>query len=55
MQYFPIVQSLETPDNLNEDVPYFLFFYVSFSLLIAAYFLEDIAVIRVLHDQTTEI
>ena len=50
----PIMQGLESAHNLDEDVPYFLFLYISLSLLIAADFLENIAVVRVFHDQTIE-
>jgi len=54
MQYFSIVQSFQSSHNLDKYVPYFFFFDVSFSLLIAAYFLEDIAVVCILHDETID-
>lgn len=53
VQDFPIVQSLETTNNLYEDVPYLLLLDVGLPLLIAAYLLEHVAVVGVLHDKTT--
>ena len=52
VQDFPVVQCFQSANYLNEYVPYFLFFDVCLSLLIATYFLEDIAVVSVLHDET---
>ena len=53
MQDFPVVQSLETSHNLYEDVPYLLLLDVGLPFLITAYLLEHIAVVSVLHDETT--
>lgn len=53
MQDFPIMQSLETANNLYEDVPYLLLLDVGLPFLITAYLLEDIAIVGVLHDKTT--
>jgi hypothetical protein len=53
MQYFSIMQSFQSSNNLDKYVPYFFFFDVSFSLLIATYFLEDITVVSILHNETT--
>jgi len=51
MQDFAVVESLQPAYDLNEDVPDFLLFDVGFSFLIVAYFLEHVAVVRVLHDK----
>jgi len=52
MEDLAVVEGLEASDDLDEDVPYFLFLNVSFSFLIVAYFLEDIAIIGVFHHKT---
>lgn len=52
MENFSIMKSFETPNNLDENVPNFLFFDISFSFLIGADFLKNITVISVFHDQT---
>lgn len=45
------MESLESSHNLDEDIPYLLLFNVGLPLLIVAYFLKDISIIGVLHDQ----
>ena len=45
------MQSLETPDNLDEDVPDLLLLDVGLSFLVTANLLEHIAVVSVLHDE----
>ena len=52
MEYFPIMQSLQASNDLYEYVPNFFLFDVSFSLLIAANFLENITVVGIFHDET---
>lgn len=52
MQYFSIVQRFQSSNNLNKNVPNLLFFDISFSLLVAAYFLKHIAIVGVLHNET---
>ncbi len=52
MQDLPVVQGLETANNLYEDVPYLLLLDVRLPFLIAAYLLEDVAVVSVLHHET---
>jgi len=49
MQNFPIVQGLEPPDDLYENVPYFLFLNVGLALLVTAYLLKDVSVVGILH------
>jgi len=49
------VKHLEPPDNLNEYIPDFLLFDIGFSFLVVAYFLEDISIISILHDQAAQI
>jgi hypothetical protein len=46
---FSFMEGFEASDDLDEDVPDFLFFDVSFALLIAADFLEDVSVVSILH------
>ena len=55
MEDLAVVEGLEASDDLDEDVPYFLFLNVSFSFLIVAYFLEDIAIIGVFHHKTKKV
>ena len=45
------MQSFETPDYLDEDIPNLLFLDISFSFLIVTYFLEDITIVRIFHYQ----
>lgn len=45
------MESFESTDNLNEDVPNLLFFYVGLSFLIVAYLLKDISVVGVFHHE----
>ena len=52
MKNFSVVQGLEPTDYLNENVPYLLLFDVGLPFLVATYFLEDITVVGVFHDQT---
>ncbi len=52
MQYFPLMQRLETPDNLYKDIPDFLLLNVSFSFLVVTNLLEDISVVSIFHDKT---
>lgn len=52
MQDLAVMQSFETSDYLNENVPNLLLFDIGFSLLVTANLLEDISVVSVLHDQT---
>ena len=51
MQNFAIMKSLETSYDLNENVPDLFLFDIGFSLLIAANFLKNVAIISVFHDQ----
>ena len=51
MQNFPIMQGFKSSNNLNKNIPNFLFFYVCFSLLVAANLLENVAIICILHHQ----
>jgi hypothetical protein len=51
MQNFATMERLESSDDLYEDVPDFLLFDVCFSLLVRAYLLEHVAIVRQLHDQ----
>ena len=46
------MESTEAPHDLDKDVPDLLLLYVGLALLIVADFLKDVAVVRVLHDQT---
>lgn len=46
------MESTEAPHDLDKDVPNLLLLYVGLALLIVADFLKDVAVVRVLHDQT---
>lgn len=55
MQYFSIVQRLEAPNDLNKYIPNLLFFDISFPLLVAAYFLKNIAIVGVLHYKTKKL
>ena len=55
MQDFSVMQRFKASDDLNEDIPNLFLLDVGFSLLIIAYFLEDITVVGVLHDQTEEL
>lgn len=48
------MKCLQTSNDLNKNIPNFLFFYISFSLLIAAYFLEDVSVVGVLHNKAAK-
>ena len=48
------MKSLQTSDDLNEDVPNLLLLDVSLTLLVAANLLEHISVVGVLHDQAIE-
>jgi len=52
MQDLAVMQSFETSDYLNENVPNLLLFDIGFSLLVTANLLEDISVVSILHDQT---
>ena len=52
VQYFSIVKSFEPAHDLDKNVPNLLFFYIGFTLLIIAYFLEDISVISIFHYET---
>ena len=45
------MQSLEAPDNLDEDVPDLLLLDVGLSFLVTANLLEHIAVVGVLHHE----
>ena len=49
VQNLTIVQRFQSSNDLNENVPYFLFLDVCLPLLIATYFLKDITVVGVLH------
>ena len=48
-----VVQGFQSTNNLNEYVPDFLFLDVGLPLLITTYFLENISVVSVFHNQTT--
>ena len=52
MENFPIVKCFQSSNNLYEYVPDLFLFNVSFSLLITADFLENIAVVSIFHDET---
>lgn len=52
MQDAAHMESTEAPHDLDKDVPDLLLLYVGLALLIVADFLKDVAVVRVLHDQT---
>ena len=54
MENLPVMKSLQTSDDLNEDVPNLLLLDVSLTLLVAANLLEHISVVGVLHDQAIE-
>ena len=43
------VEGPQSADNLYKHIPDFLLFDVGLSLLIVAYFLEDVAIVSVLH------
>ena len=51
MEDFPIMQGLETSDNLDENIPNLLFFDIGLSFLIVTYFLENVTIVCVLHYQ----
>lgn len=51
MQNFSVVECPESADYLDEDVPDLLLLDVGFSLLVITDFLENIAVVSVLHDE----
>ena len=46
------MESLQTTNYLDENVPDFLLFDIRLSLLIVGDFLEDVTIICVLHDET---
>ena len=46
------VETSQAPNNLDEDIPDLLLLNVGLPLLIVADFLEDVSVVRILHDQT---
>jgi hypothetical protein len=49
VQNFTVVEGTEPPNDLNKNVPDFLFLYVGLALLIIADLLENISVVSVLH------
>ena len=51
VQYLPYVKRPEASNDLNENVPDLFFFNVSFTLLVSANFLVNIAVISILHNK----
>lgn len=51
MQDLSIMEGLESPDDLDEDIPDLLLLDVCLSLLVVADLLEDVAVVSVLHYQ----
>lgn len=44
------VHTVEAPDHLDEDLPYLPLLDVRLALLVVANLLEDVAVVRKLHD-----
>ena len=48
---FTTVEGSQTADNLNEYIPNLFLFDVGLALLVVTDFLEDISVIRILHNQ----
>ena len=44
------MQSFQSSDNLNKNIPNFFLFNISFSFLVTANFLENISIIRILHN-----
>ena len=51
MQNLPDMKCPQSTDNLYEYIPNFLLLNISFFLLVCSNLLEDIPVVRVLHDQ----
>lgn len=51
MEDLSLVEGLEATDDLNENVPDLLFLDVGLSLLVTTYFLEHVAIVRILHHQ----
>jgi len=54
MKYLRIVQRLQPLYNLNENFPNLFFFKVSLVFLMLCNFLEQIAMVCVLHNDTTD-
>lgn len=54
MEDLDIVECLQPAHNLYENLPYHIFWDVLLLLLMPRYLLEKIAVIRVLHDNTSK-
>ena len=52
MQDFATVESTQSADALDEDVPDFLLFDVGLALLVVTYFLEHVSVVSIFHNQT---
>ena len=55
MQNFPVVQGLETSDNLDENIPNLLLLDVCLPLLVAANLLEHISIVRIFHHNAKRI
>ena len=53
MEDIHIVERLESSHYLDENAPNIVFFEVSLLLLMFGNFLEEVAIISVLHDNTT--
>ena len=54
MEYINLVQRFQAFNNLNKDPPHFLLLEVGLLFLVFRYLLEEVAVVRVLHHNTTQ-
>ena len=52
MQNLAFVENLEAPDDLDKDIPDFLFLDVGLSFLVVTDLLKDVSVVGILHDET---
>ena len=52
VQYLSVVKGFQSSYDLYENIPDFLFFDVCFPLLVVAYFLKNVSIVSIFHDQT---
>jgi len=52
MQNLAFVENLEAPDDLDEDIPDFLFLDIGLPFLVVTDLLKDVSVVGILHDET---
>ena len=55
MQNFALVKHLKPSDNLDENVPDFLFLDIGFSFLVVTNLLKHVSIVRVLHHKAIRV